>query len=100
MAVRRLEEFSAQKRKEEKTKSHRLAQKGKLNSCSNRSGAAENTSAYVSAYMTAYSTAYTSTYMSANASAYMTAYMGANANVRMQVRTQLGAYRHPKAHMA
>jgi hypothetical protein len=77
MAVRRQEELSVQKRNEEKTRSHKLAQKGELNSCSNRLGPAGNTGANVGAYMCANT--------SANMSAYMTANTGANMGARVRV---------------
>jgi hypothetical protein len=76
VAVRRKKELSAQKRKEEKMRSHKHVPKGELNSCSNRSGIVENETAYVSVNAGAYVSAYTT----ANAGAYVTAYTSVNAS--------------------
>jgi hypothetical protein len=69
MSLRRKEGFSDQKKREEKQRSDKYVQKGELNSCSNRSGMAENRSAYTGENASAYADENADEKAGANASA-------------------------------
>jgi hypothetical protein len=105
MAVKRQKGLSAQKRKEEKTRSHKSVQNGELkNSCSNRLGAPvaayavsanaeENASVKVSAKAEENTSANASENSSANSSANASANASANpsVNVSTHLRANAGA---------
>jgi hypothetical protein len=109
MGLRRKEGFSAQKKREEKQRSDKFAQKGELNSCSNRSGMAEDTSAYAGENASAYADENASENATANLSAYadenatvnpganMSAYAAANVDENPSVIVSANVSANPSA---